>query len=258
MTDSPLHSLPCDHDAEKAVLSCCLKDPAAILSEARATIPTDAFHDPHHKIIYSTLLTLDNPDPITLNSALADSGELDKAGGFPGVAALLDDVPTTAMFAPYREIVLEKYHRRSLIALCEATATACYDNSQEALSLANGLATASHGISERGIKQDSQNQTWQEAISEAFADIEAAHSGEPSPGFHWPLQPLANLTGKVPKGEMVVIAGGTGSGKSSFGLQTIETIAERGTPVGIFSTEMRAKQLAKRSLSQYSGINGRS
>ena len=85
---------------------------------------------------------------------------------------------------------------------------------------------------------------------ERFAKSKTHITGIPS-GF----PDLDRLTTGFHGGELIIVAGRPGMGKSSFGLSIAKYVAEReGIPVGIFSLEMSKEQLALRLLSFLSRI----
>jgi len=85
---------------------------------------------------------------------------------------------------------------------------------------------------------------------ERFAQSQSYITGIPS-GF----PDLDRLTTGFHEGELIIIAGRPGMGKSSFALSIAKNVAQKeGLPVGIFSLEMSKEQLALRLLSFLSHI----
>jgi len=85
---------------------------------------------------------------------------------------------------------------------------------------------------------------------ERFAQSQSYITGIPS-GF----PDLDRLTTGFHEGELIIVAGRPGMGKSSFALSIAKNVAQKeGLPVGIFSLEMSKEQLALRLLSFLSHI----
>lgn len=69
---------------------------------------------------------------------------------------------------------------------------------------------------------------------------------------------LIDRKGGMERGELMIIAGRNSNGKTSFALCCAVGVAQRGTPVGIFSLEMTNAQLGTRIASLLTGVNGES
>lgn len=67
---------------------------------------------------------------------------------------------------------------------------------------------------------------------------------------------LIDHKGGMERGELMIIAGRNSNGKTSFALCCAVGVAQRGTPVGIFSLEMTNAQLGTRILSLTTGVDG--
>lgn len=67
---------------------------------------------------------------------------------------------------------------------------------------------------------------------------------------------LIDRKGGMERGELMIIAGRNSNGKTSFALCCAVGVAQRGTPVGIFSLEMTNEQLGTRILSLTTGVDG--
>lgn len=72
--------------------------------------------------------------------------------------------------------------------------------------------------------------------------------------YAWPK--ISSVTGGKQKGELIMMAGEPGIGKSWWALQDALETARRGTPTWIWSGEMRRKQI-KRRLYRLLGVDGR-
>ena len=97
--------------AEKSVLGAVLIDKEAFF-KVSDTLRADDFYYPAHKEIYAAILELSAKsepiDVITVTNCLKSRKSLDAAGGRAYVAALSQEVPTTANAGQYAKIIAEK------------------------------------------------------------------------------------------------------------------------------------------------------
>src|SRR6266511_3931067 len=93
---------PWSNDAEQAVLGAMVRDPDAALKAAEILDDT-MFYKESHRLLFRSMLSLtergDVIDPVTLRDELSRRGDLDRAGGMEYIAALIDVVPTAAMYS---------------------------------------------------------------------------------------------------------------------------------------------------------------
>lgn len=97
-----------------------------------------------------------------------------------------------------------------------------------------------------------------DVVAQTLANLESRQRARQSGGcvgIPTGLQVLDDLTGGWRGGQLVVLAGRPGMGKSALMLHIARTAAAAGVPVCIFSLEMPAEQLAGRMLVGDSGIH---
>jgi replicative DNA helicase len=80
-------------------------------------------------------------------------------------------------------------------------------------------------------------------------------TGDPPEYIPTGLSALDDLISGATSGELMVIAGSPGQGKTSLAMQIAEAAAEMGIPVGVFSLEMSPEALSVRQLSAHSGVH---
>jgi hypothetical protein len=106
-------------DAEEAVLSAILLEPAAALDTCRGVgLGWDDFADGRRKLLYRACELLlgrgITPDVVTLPAFLAEKAQLEAAGGKDYLGRILDAVPTAANVQYHAALVLERAKRREL------------------------------------------------------------------------------------------------------------------------------------------------
>jgi AAA domain/DnaB-like helicase N terminal domain len=208
--------LPHAEDAEQAVLSAMLWDPAAIQC-ATEILDDTMFYYEGHRPIFRAMVSLsergDAVDPLTLATEL--NGSLEASGGKDYIGFLIDAVPTAANIEYHAKIVREKALRRRMIAALEANARALRNGTAKPDDVATQLRPALDGvIGESGLPR-------------AICAVDA-EDGEPATEL---------VKGFLLKGELTVFAGRGGSFKSSTALHTAAAVAGGYKVFGRFQAE---------------------
>jgi replicative DNA helicase len=238
-------ALPHSEESERAVLGGVLLD-TTILPTISGRLRAEDFYSERHQILYQAMLDLQEEqveiDLRTLQARLEQRDQFDRIGGL----AYILDLPDIGRIDAYVEIVKERSVRRRLIAMSGEIIRNCLDGGLEAR---EALGRAEQAVLSLG----------EEAIQRGFAQL--AHV------LHTTLEELEErpgtmLTG-VPsgftdfdrisqglnRGNLIIIAGRPGMGKTSFALNVASHVAIREKKtVGIFSLEMSQQELALRIL----------
>ena len=252
-----LRSMPVDPDAERAVLSCMLKDPVNILPEAATNLKADFFYITANKIIFETITRLYQTRPngeldiILLNSELADKELMERVGGPKFVAELIDDVPTTAMFHPYVEVLKKKYILRRVISDCTECVSQAYDNPEDAAVFLDGVEKAVLKIRDETEKEQGIEDMKTHVMGIVKTLEEMIASGGGSTGLMTEFTDFDKMTNGLHGGEMIVVAARPSMGKTSFVMNIVENISIRKQdpiPCAVFSLEMSCEALVQRVL----------
>ena len=262
-SEDVLRSMPVDKDAERAVLSCMLKDPTNIVPEAVTELNGEFFYIPAHRIVFETILDLyqNRPngklDVILLNSELQDKELMDRVGGPKFVAELLDDVPTTAMFAPYVEVLKKKFILRRVISDCTKCAAEAYDHPEDAAVFLDGVEKKILKIRDE-TENEKEIKSMRTSVCSVVQTLEDIVSGGGSQGLMTGFKDIDKMTNGLHGGEMIVVAARPSMGKTSFVMNIVENISIREkdpVPSAIFSLEMSAEALVQRVLCSRSQVH---
>lgn len=273
--------LPFSDEAEKGVLSCLLQDTSRI-AECRSGLPLEAFYHLPSATIYSALLDMDQAglaiDPPLVNRWLRDKGILDRVGGPSVCSELYTFVPIASHFAYYRKVVLSKYHLRLGIA-------AHAENIQKLQSHGadNPDAPVTDVLSDceqrvfnvLNIAQETggQGQVWDSAEMSrqwvtVMENIYKRRGNLRGMGTGW-FDVDRAFGGLCPDedGDLFIIAGYPGNGKSTAGATVLENIAApvadpdepdapiNGVPTAVFPLEMGRVGIAHRFYLGRAGVN---
>lgn len=255
----PLFSL----EAEQAVLGGLLVANDA-WDKLVGVISVEDFYAHDNRRIFSTIESLikarRGADVITVSEALKNAG--DSAGNISYVHDLAVSVPGAANIVHYAGIVRDRALLRRLyetgMSLSDAVMHAdgreslqILDQYQERLAAVAMARTKGRGelsaievYITRAITE----------LEEAFKNREARGSSGISTGF---MDLDEKIGGGYKPGQLIVIAGRPGMGKTAIALNTAEDVAMRqGLAVGIFSMEMHATELVKRQLAGMAKVHG--
>ncbi|MDB5988420.1 MAG: replicative helicase [Nevskia sp.] len=253
----PPHSI----EAEQSVLGGLMLNNRAWY-ELADQIAEDDFYTQDHRVIFrgiGELLNAARPcDFVTLSEHLRHQGKLEEAGGVSYLGTLAADTPSAANVRAYAEIVRERGVLRSLIAAGQDIAGLGYQpDGRGASTLIDVAEQQVFAIRARGSKAASQVKnmpTLMDAIEERLERLRAnpdSFAGTPT-GF----VDLDKMTQGMHEGDLIIVGGRPGTGKTSFAMNIAEHVAiERKLATAVFSMEMSAEQLALRVLSSFGRID---
>jgi len=254
--DEELRVLPYNLEAEKAALGAILINPA-LLEQALAVLRPEQFFRRAHRSIYKAIIELDErkvvPDMVTVFDELRRRDELEDAGGPAYVSSLTDGVPRSANVRHYCELVRETAVLRELIDLGKGLVDTAYkgeERSTEIVAMADRRIIDLQRGNLAGRMFDLR-----ESMAGLYEDLERrANSHGAILGVDTGFPTLNELTFGWQPGDMIVIAARPSIGKTAFTLNTAVAAARAGKRVGIFSLEMRRRQLEYRLLSNISKV----
>lgn len=265
--DRPVEKLlPQSVDAERCVLGCLIIDPDCA-PEVLTTVRSEDFYREAHRVIYAAIADLwrahTPADLITLCDHLERRGRLEDIGGSPVVSALTSAVPTAANAAHYAQIVARTALARRIIHAAGQIAGLAYGDLDSDFLASEAQRLLSEALASRlGGDSAPFAEVADDLLAEQIAAREAGASGMGG-GVMFGLTALdAALTGVKP-GEVVMVAGRPGSGKSAFAATVAEWAADRlaeagrGGTVEYITLEMRAQQVVGRLLAAHARIDTR-
>jgi replicative DNA helicase len=250
----PPHNL----DAEQSILSAILIDNNTLPEVLEVLSKKDFYRDAHARIFKAMEELFERNEPvdlITLANLLKEQGALETIGGASYLAALVDTVPMATNASHYARIIQEKATLRRLIERAASITTRCLDDKGNVDEILDFAEQSIFEISGNKIKpafyalKDILTDTYK-AVEDAYEN-KALVTGVPT-GF----KDLDKMTSGFQPGELIVIAGRPGMGKTALALNLAQNACqETQNPVAIFSLEMSKEQLALRMLSAAAGVD---
>ena len=242
-------TLPHSEESERAVLAAVLLDPR-LLPTVSGRLNADDLYLEKHGILYSTMLELQEEqteiDLRTLQAKLEQKGHLERIGGIAYLASLDLDLPDLGRVETYVEIVKERSVRRRLIETSSTIIRDCLDGGVEA-DLALGRAEqAIFSLGEEAIQRGFAQLG--EILGPTLEDLEE-RPGSMLIGVPTGFTDFDRMTHGLNRGNLIIIAGRPGMGKTSLALNIAQHVALReNRGAAIFSLEMSQQELALRIL----------
>lgn len=250
MSSRPLIS----DEAETGVLGAMMHEPELCETVGAFLAPTDFAHE-DHQALYSMILAAHSkkqrPDSITLSEIRSElpSGEMT----IVYASDIMRNVPSAANGVHYGRIVVERAKARKLYEVGQQI----MEMAQQAGSLSEQVSNAQRLAMDLAVHEESPDVvTIREALGEVFVDMQDRLDGVQQMGLKFGLSDLDNIVSGVRPGNLAIIAGRPGTGKTVLGTGLADQVAIKGKGGAlIFSLEMAKKELAKRSLASISGVS---
>ncbi len=247
-TRVPPHAI----QAEACVLGSMILDSSSIDVVVQILRP-DRFYRPAHQVLFESLGTMrDARKPIDLVSVreeLARRKLLEEIGGVEYLGALVEGVPNAANAEYYATLVRDKALLRELIVAGTDIVREAYDSHEEPRQVVDRaeqrifeVAADNIGEGPKGVKN---------LLEETFEILET-RDGTMVTGLPTGYHKLDEITCGLQNGEMIILAARPSMGKTSLLMNLAEYmgVVEK-IPLGFFSLEMSAQQIAQRLLCSF-------
>ena len=249
MSERPLVSM----EAEHGVLGALMKKPE-LCEEIGAFLGMQDFSEADNGSLYLLILACHSkkvmPDPLSLAELKAEL-----PSGAPTMiyaGEIWDKVASAANGAHYARIVVERAKARTLYE----AGLRLMELAQQQGSVTSQIAEAQSVVMGLAAQDDKPDVvTMREALGEVFADMQERLDGVQVMGIDFGLPDLDRIVRTLRPGNLVIIAGRPGTGKTVLGTWLADRCAmhfNKGSLV--FSLEMAMKELGKRSLAALSGV----
>ena len=246
-----LNAQPQALEAEQAVLGSMLTSKEAV-SKALQWVSAGQFYKDAHVRIFSCMVNLfekgEPIDAISVVDRLKKKKDLESVGGAYYITGLAESVPTTANVEHYAKIVLEKHTLRKLIQVSHEVSKEAFEDVQDVDDILDSAESAIFNISEKRLRGGFEH--IDPILQNTFEELDkiATNPGTVT-GVPSGLMDLDDITSGFHSGELIIVAGRPGMGKTALALSMGRNAAVTDkTGVGIFSLEMANHQLAMRLL----------
>lgn len=241
---------------EKALISTLLAFPDSVFDVMGKLMPED-FESVACQETYRAILSLVSKsravDALVVISEMETTGVLGRIGGQVRIMEFIQDMASSPLLAQeYAVTVIEASKRREMVKRLHAALEAAKDKERplhEVCGLAESAALA-------GVDREGENRARlaDSFLKEIFEDMQRQNSGEML-GIPTGLKDVDLQTGGGEGGNVIILAGRPGTGKTSLGIQILKHNCDNGKVGIFFSGEMRAKEIARRALTQTAQVN---
>ena len=262
MARKKVNDLPYNLDAEKAVLGAALLSLDALYNVISSLDYEDFYFSKHEKIFKAMKTLLERKtsvDVLTVSEYLMNSKELDEIGGVEYLQELLESNITFANLKFYIDIILDQSVLRKMLTTIREID---YRYKNEDIKnpndfILNAEVMFKDSVAKRHI---SSFIDMEEAVSRVQYQIsqnkDLAPDLETLTGVTTGYPKLNALTQGFQKGEVTIVAGRPGMGKTALALNFAYHAATKGNvPVAIFSLEMSSDLLVKRIIASVSSVS---
>jgi len=245
-------------EAEKAVLSLCMRHREALEASVMRRIVAEDFSDPRHVTIFKAISELylegNQVNRITVCDKLQSTGKTKQAGGEEYVFDIANNHVVLSAGDSYIDVVTKNSMSRKLLA----TLDELHDKAVNHKGTVNDIVDT--GISKLNLlKVEDDNQGFESIGVIARRNLvelrEAMKGGETKTvktGFSY----LDNITGGFKPGTMNIVAARPGMGKTALMLNIATNVASMySKTVAIFSLEMSKSEIVNRILASQSQTN---
>jgi len=247
---------PNNKEAELGVLGGILRDPQVLDDAIQFISERDFYFDAHQKVFkVLTELAHDNPEMIDITivaDRLNKSSFLEDVGGLDFLADLWGKVQTGANVRYHSQIIRNAALLRGLIHASTETLRDVYDSTASPEEL---IAQAEQKIFSLHDSQQSEEPISALQLSqEGLERIDARHARSGPDGLATGFEDLDCYLDGMKGGNLIVVGGRPGAGKSALALAITLNLSEESIPVYFASLEMSRVEITDRILAMRSRV----
>lgn len=222
-------------------------------------ISLSSFYKEEHQVIFKVIQNLIGRDKrvdlLTVTQSLKDKGLLESIGGAIYLTNLTTKVVSAANIEQHARIIAEKYYKRQLIINASEVLKRVYedDDVEDLSTLWQKSGTDMEEVFSIADSGSTIRDVLKTTVLEIEHDCKSVLSSH-APGITTGFESLNTNTGGWRQGNLIVLAGRPGLGKTSFALFFALEAAKAGYWVNIFSLEMKKEDLARIILAGESGV----
>lgn len=247
---------PHNIEAEEAVLGSLLIDPDAILRVASFLDYKDFFVE-RNGWIYAAIRDLhDRHEPsdlVTLSDELERRNKLYEIGGPAHLTNLINATPTSVHAEHYGRIIERTALLRRLIGAASQIAVMAYEDQSDADKIADRAEEVLRLA--RGKSRNGGLKHFGTMLIDQCDRVDYIRTNGAPSGLMTGLIDLDKILRGLKGGNVVIMAGRPGTGKSSLAATVAVNAAKMGHKVGIFTLEMSQDELCRRILSMESDLD---
>lgn len=253
-------SIPCNVEAEIALIGCIFIDENLILEVSDILVPDD-FYDVKNRLLFRTMNNLAKEgkhiDVTTVISALQTNNLLDQCGGLEYISSIADYSYSTLNVESYCDLISEASLKRTTIKKLSDLANEGYSNKVAAFDYVDLVEKEVFELSKRRRVESFKPISVISKNVISNTELNASRSDEVI-GLDTGFGSLNKFTQGLQPGQLIILAARPAMGKSAMAMNLAVNMAKRNksgqATVAVFSLEMSAEQLVERMVASESNI----
>lgn len=245
-----------DLGAERYVLGAMMLSEQAADDILDTGLAAEHFYRPIHGLIYTTIMAAlarnEPAEPVALAAALAATDDLARIGGAPYLHTLYASPPTAATGPYYARIVYDHARRRLLAEASVRIAQIARSPSRDIAEAIDMAQSVLHAATVTGAHTTMQpmSSLADDILEEVLADTGVGR------GISTGLASLDDIIGGLKPGQLIIVAGRPGAGKSVAVMDIARhTAVTTQIPTGVFSLEMTKAELVRRLYAAHASVD---
>ena len=239
---------PASQEAEDAILGAIIESPT-ILDDVSAYLANDIFYYERSRRLYLIILDMhkngEEIDLITITGKLSQSDK-DKGVNAYYISGLANNMVAPTMAKRYAIQVYEKHLLREVISQTSEISESAYKNHQDVY---NVLDDAHFTIGQLINIRPGLTFNMKDALSDTIENIISSDKNIIKTGF----EGIDELSGGMTRGEITVLGGRPGHGKTTTMLNMVKSCMDQGLKVIVFNREMTNVEMLKKLIVLESG-----
>jgi replicative DNA helicase len=255
MNAPELHLPPHHVESEQSIIGALMLDQNAFDRIADIITPGD-FYTAGHGAIFSAIRNLHAQgkpvDVVTVAEILLDAGEDDRTG-LAYLGELAANTPSAANIRHYAEVVRKNAILRGLLGVAGSIQDACLSQGpKDAEKIALEAESAMLSLIDR---QGGEPATLSEVFAETITYLDDhCQRGDDLAGLATGFDGFDHLTGGLEPGQLIIVAARPSVGKTMFGVNIADRLAQRGLSTLFFTLELSRREIGLRLLSTRTGL----
>lgn len=256
-----LDAAPCSIESEIGVLGGTILDPDTMPTAIDA-LTAEMFFNPVHGDIFRALLALDASGrgirPVTIIEQMKHDKTY-KADINQTLIAIVERIHSAAGVEDYCRIVKEKYILRRVMAIAGKMERSAREEGTDPSELLDQAEASLFEVSSQGFVGQGFRHIGEIIRSEMSSVEHILKTKERRIGIPTQFTTFNKMTGGFHGGELIIVAGRPGSGKTAIALNIAQHLGvDQYRPVGFFSLEMSNEQLLTRFIAAEAKVNAQS
>ncbi len=213
-------------------------------------LPPEAFYSSQNREIYTAIVQMVERG-LTVDALTVGEHMRVKGADQAYIGSLALNTPSAANITRYAELVRDKWQLRRVIAIATEAQDKAYQDRASGKEIAEQAEQSFLNVLSTSTGEEV---SFEVAVRQAIADLEEPSRRIVKTGLNNLDRKLAG--GGVKGGQLIVIAGRPGMGKSAFAFQIAENVAREET-VAAFTLEMQSREVAGRALAYHESLTDR-